>query len=141
MPKHFEEPTDEEIAAMVSKVGNDDPFTSLPTLLPNYQLGNKVKEEVSREVKSKTGPPAKYPWELWTDGAYHAVDPIAFGIATYALQLRLHNRAKLHGLVLKTETKGLDGLIGFQFFRTVEERDAKWDVEYDDGYGDKGPED
>lgn len=133
MPKHFEEPTDEEIAAMVSKVGNDDPFTSLPTYLPN--------REVSKEVKSKTGPPAKYPWELWTDGAYHSADPTVFGIGAYALQLRLHNRAKLHGLVLKTETKGLDGLIGFQFFRTVEERDAKWDVEYDDGYGDKGPED
>jgi len=112
------------------------PSTHLPTYLPS-----KVDSKIDNQLPSKSGQTMKYPWLLWTNGEYHDAEPTEFGITLSALQQRLHNRARSSGLILKTETKGLGGRIGFQYFKSTEERDAKWAVEYDDGYGDKGPED
>lgn len=57
----------------------------------------------------------KYPWEEWTDGTLHIVDPKDYDVAFESFRSYLHQQADLRGLRVKTR-RTEDWKVAFQYF-------------------------
>jgi hypothetical protein len=114
-----------------------------PTSLPNSPEVISSKE-VGRNPRSQT----KYPWDLWMNGKVHvAMTGIDYKVSKPVFQTMLHNFARRNEIFVATMDLGPDGM-RFQYVASqkvaqltkMEWRNA-WEEEFDDGYGDVGPED
>jgi len=89
------------------------------------EVGSRL-EQARREAsgrKIRTWPrkgAAFYPWDLWMDGKWHTITyGTDFVVTNYVMVNMLHNRARMKGVAVKTETTP-DYSIMFRFFESRE---------------------
>jgi hypothetical protein len=72
--------------------------------------------EVVEEFPAVAGFKQKYPWDLWTDGRIHKLEPgVDFEVRPHRMVNAAFNHAKRNGYVVLTSTRG--GHVYLQFFQ------------------------